>query len=292
MNVQLRPVTPADTDAIARIVKAAFDSIAQKHNFPPDFPSDGAAAGLAGLFVNHPSIWGVAAEVDGRVVGSNFLDQRNPIAGVGPITVDPAFHGRGIGRRLMNAVIEHGRAAGAPGIRLGQDAFNTTSFSLYASLGFDVKEPLALVTGKPRSRPAAAGAATVRPMGEDDVPACAELCRRVHGYDRAGELRDAIKMFRPFVLVRDDGRVVAYASAPTFWALNHGVAETEEDLRMLLIGAGAAADEPLAMLIPTRRTELFRWCLSEGLRMVKPITLMAMGDYREPVGAYFPSILY
>ena len=43
---------------------------------------------------------------------------------------------------LMEAVIERGKSAA--GIRLGQDAFNTASLSLYSSLGFDVKEPLCL----------------------------------------------------------------------------------------------------------------------------------------------------
>jgi len=47
----------------------------------------------------------VVAEVDGRVVGSNFLYEGDPIAGVGPISVDPEYQ-RGVGRRLMEAVIQ------------------------------------------------------------------------------------------------------------------------------------------------------------------------------------------
>ena len=42
-----------------------------------------------GMWIPHPSIWGVVAEIGGRIVGSNFLDERDPIRGVGPITVDP-----------------------------------------------------------------------------------------------------------------------------------------------------------------------------------------------------------
>ena len=47
----------------------------------------------------------------------------------------------------MQAVIERGATRAS--IRLVQEAFNTTSLSLYTSLGFDVKEPLALIAGKP-----------------------------------------------------------------------------------------------------------------------------------------------
>jgi hypothetical protein len=114
----------------------------------------------------------------------------------------------------------------------------------------------------------------------------------VHGgIDRTNELRDAIKMFQPFVLTRA-GRVVAYASAPTFWFLNHGVAESLADMQHLLAAAGAASDEPLMMLVPSRQADFFRWCLAQGLRMIKPMTLMAMREYHEPRGTWFPSVAY
>jgi hypothetical protein len=164
--------------------------------------------------------------------------------------------------------------------------------SLYTSLGFETKEPLALMAGTPRS--AARGPGKVRALKEQDLPQCAALCRKIHGFDRTGELRGALamKMFRPYVLEKQH-RIVAYASGPEFFVLNHGVAETEADLHELLAGASAANDGlPLSLLVPTRRTELFRWCLSEGLRIVKPFTLMAMGEYREPAGAFYPSVAY
>jgi hypothetical protein len=44
--------------------------------------------------------------------------------------------------------------------------------------------------------------------------------------------------------------------------------------------------------VPTRDTALMRWCLAHGLRIVQPMTLMTIGPYQEPQGAYLPSILY
>jgi hypothetical protein len=205
------------------------------------------------------------------------------------VCVDPTTQGSGVGRKTMQAVLGRAKSRNARGVRLVQDAFNTVSMSLYTSCGFDVKEPLALMTGVSRSKPATAD---VRPMAESDLKACAALCERVHGFDRAAELADAMKAFKPMVLVRD-GIVRAYASSPHFWILNHAVAETEEDLRELLLGAAAqGGGQPLSMLVPIRRGDFFRWCLAEGLRVVKPMTLMAMGEYREPTGAWFPSVEY
>lgn len=89
-----------------------------------------------------------------------------------------------------------------------------------------------------------------------------------------------------------EGRITAYASAPAFWLLNHGVAETEHDMQALILGAASLNEQPLAMLIPARQTNLFRWCLRTGLRVLKPMTLMSMGFYQEPAGCWFPSVEY
>jgi predicted N-acetyltransferase YhbS len=285
-EVTLRPVETDDAAECARIIFEAFGAIHDHHQFQRDFPTLEAASGLLGMFISHPMVWGVVAEIDGRVVGSNFLDERSPIRGVGPITVAPEGQNAGVGRKLMQAVLKRGE--GAPGIRLLQDAFHMRSLSLYESLGFDVKEPVALASGKPRS--GSESAVQVRPLEEGDLDECEELCRKVHGYERTGELRDAIQAFLPFVAVRD-GRITAYATSVTFWPMNHGVSETEEDMKALLRGAGGAVDEPLGLLVPLR-SGLFRWCLEEGLRLVKPMNLMAVGDYREPRGGWFPSVEY
>jgi predicted N-acetyltransferase YhbS len=289
-DITIRHVTPGDAPDIARIVFDAFGSIARRHNFPLDFATPEMAAGMTQMMVNHPKVFGVVAERDGRIVGSNFLDQRDAIPGVGPITVDPNHQSGGVGRRLMQAVLEQGR--GGSGIRLVQDAFNTTSMSLYTSLGFDPKEPLALMRGKPRER-FSKNSGEVRPVTASDIDQCAALCKRVHGFDRANELRDATQMLGSMLLQRD-GRIVAYASAPTLWFANHGVAETEADMRDLLLGAGdrTSNEHPLMLLVPIRQASLFRWLLSQGLRVVKPMTLMSMGEYRDPHGCFYPSVAY
>jgi hypothetical protein len=58
-----------------------------------------------------------------------------------------------------------------------------------------------------------------------------------------------------------------------------------------LIGAAPAFAGP-GFFVPTRNGELMRWCLNEGLRIVQPMTLMTIGLYNEPVGAYLPSVFY
>ena len=287
MEITLRPAVPDDAGECGRIIYEAFKGISGRHGFRPDFPSVEAAAGFVSAFIADPSVYGVVAESGGRVVGSNFITEWDEIRGVGPITVDPEVQARGTGRRLMEAVIERGRTGA--GVRLVQDSYNSASLSLYAGLGFDVKEPLALMEG------GVAGEVPegfeVRRMREEDLGAVNDLCRRVHGFDRAGELKSLAPVLNPFVAVRA-GSVTAYASSPNFWALGHAVAEEDTDMQALLAGASAQSGAPLSFLLPTRQAALFRWCLGQGLRVVKTMTLMAMGEYVEPRGSFITSVGY
>ena len=131
------------------------------------------------------------------------------------MAVDPTSQRSGIGRSLLRAALE--RARGAVGVRLVLEAYTIGSMGLYASLGFEVKEPLVRVSGRPRKAPAEG--VEIRPWTAADLGECERLCRRVHGITRTDDLRD-------------------------------------------------------------------------GFRIEKPLTLMAMGEYHEPRGCYFPSGTY
>src|SRR5262249_34920636 len=191
----------------------------------------------------------------GRIVGSNFLDERNTIAGVGPITVDPAVQNRAIGRRLMDAVHKRATERNFAGVRLIQSGFHTRSLSLYAKLGYDVREHLACMQGKPL-RISVAGH-VVRLTTEADLESCNRVCLEVHGHDRGGELRDAIAQGSATV-VDHDGRITGYATVIGFFG--HAVGETNKDLKAL-IGAARGFAAP-GLLLPTRNAALFPWCLT------------------------------
>ena len=281
----IRGVAPQDRVECGRILYDAFSDIADRHGFPRDFESEEMATGIMGMLIG--ASFGVVAERDGRILGSNFLHEGDPVAGLGPISVDPELQESGVGRRLMEAVIERGRRSQA--VRLVQDAFNRTSMALYTSLGFEVREPLVLIGGTPRSQPDSD--VEVRLLTEEDLAACAALCQKVHGITRTEELRRRPGFLKPYIALRD-GRITAYATTLSFWFAAHGVAETDRDLQALLLGAAADSGAPVSFLLPTRRASLFRWSLAEGLRIVKPLTLMTLGPYQEPQGSFFPSVLY
>jgi len=285
MNVILRPGTLEDAAACGVIVFEAFKAIASEHNFPWDFPSADIPTGLLRMRLSHPGFYSLVAEKNGRVVGSILVDERGPIAGIGPIAVDPASQNEAIGRRLMLAVLKHAEERRFAGVRLLQSAYHNRSLCLYAKLGFDSREPVSRMDGAPMG--INFPGYDVRPATETDLAACNALCRQVHGHERGGELRDAISQGTARV-VEYQGAVIAYATSIAFFG--HAIAETNQGLKALI---GAASAFPGGgFLAPTRNGELFRWCLQNRLRLVHQMTLMTIGLYNEPAGAYLPSVLY
>jgi len=281
----IRRAQPKDIDPCGVICYDAFTTLNNHHNFPPDFPSPDVAKHVISMMFSHPGFYCVVAEQDGRVVGSNCMDERSAIAGIGPITIDPSVQNAGVGRQLMMAVMSRAAERRFPGVRLVQAAFHNRSMSLYAKLGFDIREPLVVMQGRPIHQ--IPHGYSVRPAVADDLEARNALCRRVHGHDRSGEMSDAIAQGVARVAERD-GRITACASIVGFFG--HAVAENTIDLQALLGGVDEFAGP--GFLLPARNTELFRWCLNQGLRVVEPMTLMTTGLYSEPAGAFLPSILY
>lgn len=285
MAVELRRGEAADAPALGDICYRAFRDIAQAHGFEPDFPNSEMAAGMIGGMIAAPGWFDVVAEVDGAVVGSNFLDERNPIGGIGPITIDPRSQDSGAGRALMGQVMRRSRERGLAGVRLVQAGYHCRSLGLYLSLGFDVREQLACVQGA--ALDIAMPGCAARAATADDLDACNRLCLRIHGHERGGELADAIARGGARVVERAR-RITGYATAIAF--SGHAVGETNDDLEAL-IGAAPAFGGP-GFLVPTRNGELLRWALERGLRITQTLTLMTIGLYSPPAGAWLPSVLY
>ena len=284
-DVMIRAATPDDSSACGQICYDAFFKINTAHGFPCDFPGPEVTIGLLGKTFASPGFYCVVAEMGGRIVGSNALDERSIIAGVGPASIDPGAQNLGLGRKLMQVVMDRANERRAAGIRLVQAAFHNRSLSLYTGLGFDIREPLSCLQGPPLQRNIPG--CIVRPAKSTDLDACNALSRRVHGFDRGTELAQAIQQNTATVVERSN-RITGYATDLAFFG--HATAETNLDMQSLI--ASAASFGGPGILVPSRNSVLLRWCLANGLRVVQPMTLMSIGLYNEPAGAWLPSVLF
>jgi GNAT superfamily N-acetyltransferase len=282
--VLIRRAVPADAQVCGKICYEAFLTIAAKHGFPTDIPSAEHAAGFLTTLFGHPRVFCVVAEQGGQIVGSNCMDERTAIAGIGPITIDPTTQNRSVGRQLMKAVLNRAEERKFAGVRLVQAGYHMRSLSLYAKLGFVVREPLGCMFGDVRQE---IPGFRVRAAQVSDLTACNSIAFRVHGHDRGGELSDAIQSGSA-VVVESRGRITGYASSLSLFG--HAVAESNEDMQALI--SGVPQIPPPGIIVPMRNASLFRWCLDRGMRTIEPMNLMTIGLYNEPAGAYLPSVLY
>jgi len=109
----------------------------------------------------------------------------------------------------------------------------------------------------------------------------------VHGFDRSADLSHAIGTGKASVVERG-GNLTGYATELAFFG--HATAESNLDMQALFASAESFGGS--GILVPSRNTALLRWCLANGLRVVQPMTLMSIGLYNQPDGAWFPSVLF
>jgi phosphinothricin acetyltransferase len=125
---------PADADAVLELYQAGLDS----GNASFETVAPAWEAFDAGRLDQHRL---VAADPDGRVLGwvaVTPVSTRPVYAGVveHSVYVDPAAHGRGVGRALVAALIASTEAAGVWTIQSGIFPENTASLALHRSCGF------------------------------------------------------------------------------------------------------------------------------------------------------------
>jgi GNAT superfamily N-acetyltransferase len=284
-KVAVRTASVEDAAVCGQICYDAFFTISQRHGFPCDLPGPEVATGLLTMMFSSPGLYCVVAETEGRIVGSNCLDERSVIAGIGPITIDPNAQNLGVGRKLMRVAMDRASERGAVGVRLVQAAFHGRSLSLYAGLGFEIREPLACMQGRVQAK--GDSGCSVRVARAEDLEACNAVSRQVHGFERSEDLAACIDGGTARVVERS-GRITGYSSHLAFFG--HSTAETNADMQALIASTESFAGP--GILVPTRNGALFRWCLANGLRVVQPMTLMSTGLYNEPAGAWLPSVLF
>lgn len=284
MNITLREARINDAKECGAICYEAFRLVSQQYNFPPNFSSANGSVETLSKIISCLGFWGVVAVVNGQIIGSNFIDQRSKIVSFGPITVHPNMQNKGLGRRLMEYVLQRLSSNGLFAGRLVQSTYHNRSLCLFAKLGFEVREQMSIIQGSlvnvRNSRQ------NIRSATMDDLDACRNLSAKIFCDERETEIMDAISRCEATV-VEHSGHISGYATAGTLGS--YCIGETNEDLKALISAKPQISG--CGFLLPLRNSELFRWCLEHRLRVICPMTLMTIGCYNEPRGMYIPSFV-
>ena len=288
MDLTIRSIRQADAETCGKIGFQAHKAISSAHGYPSEQPSIEFAVGMIKTLLANPNSWGVLAERDNQILGSIFLHvfPPSPVAAIGPLTVEPSAEG-GVGRALMEASLMEARKRGYEQVRLVQSPSHSRSFVLYTKCGFTLREPLFLMHGNPV--PSILGKKhDVRAARSEDISACNEICISIHGFSREMELRQAIDQRVATVNIDNGGNITGYAAGLGF--LGHAVAKTNEALKALVANASAILGP--GFFVPSRNSDLLRWLLDVGFRIVWPANLMTVGNYQDPTAPFLPSIAY
>lgn len=132
---------PADVDAAAPL----FDAYRQFYDRKSDLA--GARAFLAERLAHGESVvlLAVNGDDDGAPVGFAQLYPTFSSVSLARVVVlndlfvEPAARGHGVGRRLLEATIEHARSVGACRVELSTAVTNERARRLYRALGFGVE---------------------------------------------------------------------------------------------------------------------------------------------------------
>jgi predicted N-acetyltransferase YhbS len=288
MGLTIRSIEQADAEICGKIGFQAHKVISSAHGYPSEQPTNEFAVEMIKTMLANPYSWGSLAEQEGRILGSIFVHifPPSPVAAIGPLTVDPSAEG-GVGRALMEAALMEARKRDYDQVRLVQSPSHLRSFALYTKCGFALREPLFLMKGSP-SPTTIQKKYDIRVAEPRDISACNQICISIHGFSRELELRHAIDQRVASVAIDSTDTISGYAAGIGFFG--HAVAKTNEVLKALIANSSAILGH--GFFVPGRNSDVVRWLLDTGFRIVWPANLMAAGKYQDPLGPFLPSIAY
>ena len=131
-GVRVRPLAEEDLDEADRIFRVAFGTFL---GMPEPEKFSGDADSIRTRWKAFPG-GALAAELDGRLVGSNFAANWGSVGFFGPLTIAPEYWNRAIAQRLLDATMELFSAWNTRHAGLFTFAQSAKHVGLYQKYGF------------------------------------------------------------------------------------------------------------------------------------------------------------
>jgi GNAT superfamily N-acetyltransferase len=297
-DVIVRPLLEQDLDAADRIMRLAFGTFL---GMPDPLNFMGDADYVRSRWKTDPSA-AFAAEVNGELTGSNFALRWGSVGFFGPLTVRPDLWDRGIGKRLMEPVLDRFASWNVKHAGFYTFADSQKHIAFYQRFDFWPRF-LTAIMGKP-AEPKYQNGATIslfsqlpEAQRESTLDACREVTEVIfEGLDLQSEIRAVAEhKYGDTVLLWNDSKLEGFAVCHTGAGTEAGSGSCYVKFAAVRPGAGAdAAFERLldaceqyassagaAMVVAgvnMSRHEAYRAMLARGFRTLMHGVIMQRGN--------------
>lgn len=298
-DILVRPLVESDLGEAARIICVAFGTFLGLPD-PERFMGDAEMA--RSRWKTEPSAV-LAAEHNGKLIGSNFIANWGSFGFFGPLTIEPEYWNRGVAQRLLVPTMEIFKRWGTRHMGLYTFAHSPKHLALYQKFGFWPRDLVALMAKQATERPATfvPDAVHFSAASREERPRVLAACREVtdanfEGLNVGIEIRAiAEQSLGDTILVWNDQRLAAFAACHTgagteagtgvcyvkFAAVRPGPHASADFVRLLggvesfALAAGA---QKITAGVNLARREAFQAMVASGFRTERQGVAMETGD--------------
>ena len=301
-----RAMVAEDRFEVAELIYASINVWYQQHGLPPIFVG---GPRITEIFyeVYHALAPGCAVVAEApetrRLMGSCFYHPRKHHVSLGIMNVHPNHFSKGVGRALLQSILDFADQHSYKAVRLTSSALNLDSFSLYNRAGFVprcVYQDMALPMPQGGLKgPAPTGIERVRPARPDDVPALTALEMDISGISRAEDysycIANTLGFWRTLVYENPRGDIDGFlisSTHPALRMLGPCLARTEaESAALLWCGLDHHRAQSPVFLVPVDRTRLVGQMYGWGARNCELHLCQVRGEFQPFRGISMPTFL-
>lgn len=302
----LRPMVEEDIPAYSRMLKRSFNTWYWNHGWGQDyFKCREQDLAIFWQIYKHVSDGHCVIAIDpgtGAMMGACFYHPRKYHVSLGIMCVDPAYFNRGVGRQLVNDIIDYTERRGYDALRLVSSAINMNSFSLYNKAGFVPKEIYhTMMICVPASGMDQLTALDnhVRDAIPDDVQDIQSLELDISGICREADyllcIKNPVECLHASVIEGKGGTINGFAASikhPVLNMIGPAFSRTEEEmLALLLRELDRFRGESVLCIIPMNKRLLVDALYHCGAVNVELHLLQVRGKFQPFTGVNLPSFL-
>jgi GNAT superfamily N-acetyltransferase len=303
-DMRIRTITSQDRSELADLIYVSLNYWYQIHGRPPMITGGPKDADAFYEVYNRldPGCAVIAENTEtGRLMGSCFYHPRKHHVSLGIMNVHPNYFGRGVGRALLEWIIDFTEKGDYPALRLTQSALNLDSYSLYTRAGFVPRcafQDMFLQVPHTGMNSQTPGLDRVREATLDDIRGMAELEMEVSGIAREQDYRYAIEnpsgFFHCAIYEGSGGRIDGYmiSSGCALNLLGPCVARSEHEAAALIVRElDLYRGRSPVFLIPVECHNLVRQMYDLGARNCELHFCQVRGRFQPFRGISMPSFL-